>query len=363
MAVNATKDPKTKKWYIQFRYTDWTGQTKKSCKRGFSTKRAAEEWYANFLSKQNADITMTFGDLVDIYFSDLGTRLRENTLRNKHYLVDLKILPYFKEKRICDITAVDIRKWQAELMAQNFKPTYLRSIQNQITAIFNYAVKYYNLPHNPCHKAGGMGKNKAEEMNFWTTDEFNVFIKCIADNPMSYAIFNTFFWCGLRLGELLALTPSDIDFIEKTLRINKSYQRLGTEDVITEPKTPKSKRVISLPEFLCKILKEYIDKLYSIDDNNRLFQTNKSFITRELKRGCELSGVKHIRIHDLRHSHCALLLEMGIPPLEVAERLGHEKVETTMEVYAHIYPDKQRKLSDKLQTLYQNMKEDINDGQ
>lgn len=223
-------------------------------------------------------------------------------------------------------------------------------------------MKYYDLRSNPCAKAGAIGKNKADEMSFWTKDEFTQFVECIADKPMAYAAYNTLFWTGLRIGELMALTPADIAFTAKTLTVNKSYQRIEDRDVITPPKTPKSNRTISIPDFLCDLLKEYCDSLYGISNKDRIFPFTKHYLHHEMKRGCEKSGVKKIRLHDIRHSHCALLYELGIPPLEIAERLGHERVETTMQVYAHLYPNKQEKLSAKLEELMKKEDDDNNDG-
>lgn len=352
MANSATKDPKTGKWLVQFRYTDWTGQSKKTTKRGFDTKREAEEWLRNFLTAKAADVDMTFGNLVDLYFDDLGRRLREYTLRNKHYLIDGKILPYFKDKSISKITSADVRKWQAEILSQGYADTYVRSVYNQLNAIFNYAVTFYNLRENPCHKAGSIGKKNADEMLYWTKDEFDTFIIAVSDKPTSKIIFTTLFWTGLREGELLALTPADIDFENLTLSVTKSYQRLEKKDIITDPKTPKSKRVISIPQFLVAELKEYITSIYGIKRNQRIFPVTKHYLSHEMKRGCNASGVKRIRIHDLRHSHCALLFSFGVTPLEAAERLGHDDPKTTLRIYAHVYPDSGKRISDKLNQLY-----------
>ena len=240
-----------------------------------------------------------------------------------------------------------------ELISQGYSPTYLRTINNQLTAIFNYAVKYYDLKSNPCRKAGGMGKNKTDEMKFWTKEEFSQFADAVMDKQKSYVAFMTLFWTGMRLGELLALTPADVDFENKTINISKSYQRIDGKEVITPPKTPKSKRIITVPDFLLADISDYMNSIYCLESTDRLFQITKYFLEHEMQRGIKNSGVKRIRIHDIRHSHCALLFEMGITPLEVADRLGHERVETTLNVYAHIYPNKQRKLSDKLEKLYQ----------
>lgn len=351
--MKAEKDPKSGKWLIQYRYTDWQGNRKKSTKRGFTTKREAEEWLRNFLVTQQADFNMLFEDFLKIYYADMETRLREHTMRTKKYIIDLKVLPYFGKLKMNEITAPDIRKWQNELIKQGYAQTYLKTINNQVAALFNYAVKYYDLPSNPCRKAGSMGKSNAEEMHFWTRDEFSKFIDAVMDKHQSYTAFMILYWTGIRLGELLALTVGDVDFDKRTISISKSYQRISGKDIITEPKTPKSKRVIIIPQFLVIDLQDYIGGLYGVQKGDRLFPVTKYYLEHEMKRGIKESGVKRIRLHDLRHSHSSMLIEMGFSPLEIADRLGHEKIETTLNTYSHLYPNKQEKLADRLDTEYQ----------
>lgn len=350
--MKAEKDKKTGKWLIQYRYTDWQGKRRKSTKRGFATKREAEEWLRNFLITQKADFDMKFEDFWKMYRADMETRLREHTMRTKKYIVELKILPYFGNKRVNDITAADIRQWQNELIKMGYSPTYLKTINNQLSAIFNYAVRYYDLKSNPCAKAGSMGKSKAEEMDFWTGEEFRKFIDSVMNKRLSYMAFMTLYWTGMRMGELLALNPKDVDLEKKTISITKSYQRLGKKDVITPPKTPKSKRVITIPEFLAADIKDYMDSLYDLQEDDRLFPITKYYLEHEMQRGIKESGVKRIRVHDLRHSHASMLIELGFSPLEIANRLGHEKVETTLNTYAHLYPNKQTKLAERLDSEY-----------
>ena len=350
--MKAEKDKKTGKWLIQYRYTDWQGKRRKSTKRGFATKREAEEWLRNFLITQKADFDMKFADFWKMYCADMETRLREHTMRTKKYIVELKILPYFGNKRVNDITAADIRQWQNELIKMGYSPTYLKTINNQLSAIFNYAVRYYDLKSNPCAKAGSMGKSKAEEMDFWTGEEFRKFIDSVMNKRLSYMAFMTLYWTGMRLGELLALNPKDVDLEKRIITITKSYQRLGKKDVITPPKTPKSKRVITIPEFLVADIKNYIDSLYELQENDRLFPITKYYLEHEMQREIKESGVKRIRVHDLRHSHASMLIELGFSPLEIANRLGHEKVETTLNTYAHLYPNKQTKLAERLDSEY-----------
>ena len=345
--MKAEKDKKTGKWLIQYRYTDWQGKRRKSTKRGFATKREAEEWLRNFLITQKADFDMKFADFWKMYCADMETRLREHTMRTKKYIVELKILLYFGNKRVNDITAADIRQWQNELIKMGYSPTYLKTINNQLSAIFNYVVRYYDLKSNPCAKAGSMGKSKAEEMDFWTGEEFRRFIDSVMNKRLSYMAFMTLYWTGMRLGELLALTLADFNFETHTLRINKSYQRLHREDVITPPKTLKSNRTIKMPQFLCDEMQDYLKMLYEPKEDERIFTISKSYLHHEMNRGAKISGVKRIRVHDLRHSHVSLLINMGFTVLAIADRMEHESIDITYR-YAHLFPSEQIQMAEQL---------------
>lgn len=92
--------------------------------------------------------------------------------------------------------------------------------------------------------AGALGQYDSDAMLFWTKEEYMKFIPTMANKTYSYMAFELLYWCGIRLGELRALTPADIDFETNTLSITKSYQRIKGEDVITKPKTKKSKESV-----------------------------------------------------------------------------------------------------------------------
>lgn len=340
------KDTEKNTWYTQFYYQTWTGERKKKFKRGFIRKKEAQDFEREFLEKQQTNPDMTFGVLTDLYLDDLGNRLKLNTMETKRYIINLKILPYFKDKPLNSIKPTDIRKWQNVLLNMGYSETYLKTVNNQIVAILNYAVRYYGLKENPCHKAGSMGKKNADEMLFWMPSEFDQFIVAVKDKPLSHMAFKVLFWTGIRIGELMALTPSDIDFNNSQLAINKSYQRIKQQDIITVPKTPKSIRVVSIDDELKDDLEEYLKVSYDLEPNDRLFPFTKHYLTHEMRRGCKISGVKKIRLHDLRHSHASLLIELGFSPKLIADRLGHEKIETTMNTYSHLFPNKQSQVAD-----------------
>lgn len=353
--MSVTKDGNTGRWMSQIRVTDWTGNTVHKKKRGFQTKREALQWEQEFLQQATASVGMTFQDFIELYSKDMEQRLKASTMANKRFLIDQKVTPFFGKMKLNEIKPTDIRKWQNELTSyrdengKGYSATYLKTVNNQITAIFNYAVKYYGLKENPCHKAGGMGKKNADEMSFWTKDEFLRFIESMKDRPAAYTIFMTLYYTGMREGELLALTPADIDMQNKTIRICKNYQRLKGRDMITTPKTPKSNRVVTIPQILCDCLTEYMGKCYGLQSDQRLFPFDKSRLYQEMVRGCERSGVKKIRIHDLRHSHAAALIEMNVAPKLLQERLGHERIQTTLDTYGHLYPNAQAEVARQLE--------------
>ena len=190
----ATRDGKT--WRCQFYYEDWQGVRHKKNKRGFKTKAEAEEWERNFRQQQRKDLDINFENFVEIYFADVENRLRESTIKNKRYVFDLKVTPYFKKKKMCEIKTSDIRTWQNELIKQGYAPTYLKSINNQLAALFNYAVRYYDLNDNPCRKAGSIGKSKADDMEFWTKQEFKQFLPSMDKKPEARMAFMLLYWTG-----------------------------------------------------------------------------------------------------------------------------------------------------------------------
>lgn len=206
---------------------------------------------------------------------------------------------------------------------------------------------------NPCGQAGSIGQAKAEEMDYWTYDEYIAFREGIKDKPLAYTCFQVLYWTVMREGELLALTAADIDFTAKQIDINKTYQRLHGEDVITTPKARKSKRKIPIPDFLCKELSEYINTRYMLAPDDRLFPATKHFLSHEMDRGCKKTGVKRIRIHDARHSHASLLISMGENPLIIKERLGHKKIQTTLGTHGHLYPNSNYEVATKLTGIMQ----------
>lgn len=216
----------------------------------------------------------------------------------------------------------------------------------------NYAVDFYNLDKNPCQKAGSIGKSKADAMQIWTLDQYEQFIE-YENKAATKLAFNILYWSGCREGELLALSADDFIFNgidEYKLNISKNYQVVKGVEYILSPKH-ESFRCISIPKFLYEEAMLYAKSLYGYKSNERLFYFTKSHLYTEMRSVSKAANMDYIRVHDLRHSHASLLIEMGFNILIISERLGHDRVQTTWDTYAHLYPDKDKVLATQLDTV------------
>lgn len=243
---------------------------------------------------------------------------------------------------------------------KRYTQTYLKRINNELSALINHAVKYYKLPYNPLHITGSIGQKHADEKQHWTLEQFNEAMAFYDNwdrnshkrvNVQTYKlIFNILFYTGIRLGELLALTGND--FKEGKLSITKSYAKLEGRDIISTPKTKSSIRTISVPNHVIELLNEYIEMIYDYNPNDRLFlHVHKSNISRQLNLIARETNLPHIRTHDLRHSHASLLIKEGVQAKVIQKRLGHKDIQTTLNTYSHLWEGADDEVSDLLNNL------------
>ncbi len=346
-------DEEKKSWYCAFKYRDWRGERKQKKKRGFKLKRDAEKWEREFFSKDSNSPEMTFASLCELYEEDAKVNLREDTYTNRHATIHNKLVPYFGKRITSEITAGDIRKWQNEMKkyrsekGEPYKETYLRSLNAQLSTIFNWGIQFSSLKSNPCKETKQMGKKQADKMQILTIDQFNKTMEQVDARAKKLA-FEVMFWSGLRIGECLALTPGDI-LDSKELSVSKTYHRRNGEDQFGPTKNGKS-RVGPIPNFLYDDIKSYIGALYAIEPTDRIFYFTKSTLNRELSAAEKKAGVPEVRVHDLRHSHAALLVEMGCSIVLVAERLG-DTVKVASDTYSHLYPNKQAEVVEQMNNL------------
>ena len=360
------KDTERGSWYCQFYYEDWTGKRKKKYKRGFRTKKEAQDFESEFKRIASADMDMTLASFVDVYFADKSGELKERSMKNKKYMIDSRVIPYLGNKKMNEVAPADIMAWQNEIRSKNFSESYQRILQNQVTALFTHAQRIYNLSNNPCKKVKKIGRSDVRRLEFWTYEEYQKFIATFEKGTRSYLMFEILFWPGMREGEMLALALEDIDLVNKQIHITKTYYRANKKDIITEPKTDNSVRTIEIPDFLAKEIEDYWRRLYQYPKDERLFPVVAEAVQHTMKRHIVKAGIKKIDVHSLRHSHCAYLIKQGVQPLIIKERLGHKDIKITLNTYGHLYPNEQKKVASLLDNLVSdvefNKKEDAPAG-
>ena len=162
----AYKDQAKGTWYASFYYENWKGEKEKKLKRGFKTKREALEWERTFQQQKASNLDMVFRSFVEVYSKDMEVRLKQNTWLTKKHIIETKLLPAFGGKKMNDIRPSDIIQWQNEMIAYRdekgkpYSETYLKTLHNQLSAIFNHAVRFYELKANPAAKAGARRQGK-----------------------------------------------------------------------------------------------------------------------------------------------------------------------------------------------------------
>lgn len=349
IAMPVYQDKNTKKYYFTCYYSTWQGERKRKVKRGFELARDAKDAEREFLSqyKNNADIT--FSALYDIYINDCKARLKPSTIGSKLFIYNTNIKPYFNKQIISEITPAQVRKWQNIILAQ-YSPTTAKQYHGQLSAVFNFACKFYGLPKNPANIAGSIGASKADSVKYWTLEQFNKFIEY--PMPLRYkAIYTVLFFSGLRIGELLALTLADYNADAATISVNKTLVYVKGKYILQTPKTKKSVRKLTLPKRATSVLDEYINTLYEPKKSDVIFFIRRHTLLMKLKRVAEKIGLPIIRVHDLRHSHASLLINNNVNIKAISERLGHEDINTTLNTYSHIYATQHSNIADLLDKL------------
>ena len=353
------------KWMTKFNYEDpRTGKILTEYKRGFESKREAKEYEEEFMEKLEIEIgkkdplyERTFEDVFHEYLaSHKREDIKESTLETKFNIFEKHIFPTFRNMLISSITDDDIADWQNKIKSatmsngKHFSDSYLRTIQSQLNSILNYANSKGYLHQNPLADIKNMGI-KDKRVEFWSAEEYERFAYCAMNVPEYYYAYEVLYWCGLREGEMFALTPMDIDLSQGIISVTKTYQRVNGHEVISTPKTPSSVRKVSMPAFLCDELQEYMDMLYDLAPNERIFKMTKSNLSKNFHNLSNEAGLRRITIHGLRHSHVSLLISKKYDIFEVSKRIGHKSIKTTQDIYGHLFDDVQRTIANDLDDI------------
>lgn len=361
---------------VRFRWINEKGEEEHKRLSGtppWNTQNAAQKGYEQWITehpshpKANTS-TLDFSALSAEYKTHIRLNVKESSYTAIVQRFDKYILPVFSKRKVTDITAADLIKWQNDLTDKGFSLKYKNSIRSSFTGFYNY-LKIYNV-NNPFAFVKGFKRNKQakREMLYWTEEEFTQFISVVNDFRFK-CVFIFLYLTGCRKGEACALKWRDINFEKATVNINKNLTRatdtnravnegeiLSNNYRITTPKTENSYRQILLPDSLVETLKE----LHNISSSDFVFGINGNFLPFQtlqhaFERYIKISGVKSIRIHDLRHSHVSLLINKGDNQLStiyiIAARLGDD-VEMVFKTYGHLFPSSQKDIIQKLNIIF-----------
>lgn len=353
MGIYKYETKKGARWRVVDSYKDRLGNVVKIHQRGFETKKEAKKWLDDYITEMNAycgsatdALNLTLNEFYEkIYLVKRQDDIREHTVSTKNNIFYKKISPYLGKLRIREIKKGQIEAWQNELKAlrkpdgTEYSSQYLRTINNQLIAIFNFVQDEfkYSTPYNKKLRSFG-SKENAKAVKIWTCEEYERFMLEI-DDDLYYIAFQILFWGGLRVGELLALYYRDFDFNNFTLNITKSYQRLKGKDIISPPKTRKSVRTVGFLESDMQEFKEVFKRIYHLQTDSRVFESiTKAKLRRKLNNYAKRAGLEPITIHGFRHSHVSFLINEGYTTFQIADRVGHSDGEIT-EIYSHLYPE------------------------
>ncbi|PEO03335.1 site-specific integrase [Bacillus cereus] len=337
------KDKERGTYFFVVRVRQFDGTQKQVKRRGFKTKKEAREAEAKMLVEKETNSNLTFAQVADSYFDWYCQRRKESSIVTIRNVIYNHLVPEFGKIKIDHILPKHIMNYQNKVI-DTYSAKHLKKIHAVLSAIFNFSIKFHGLTNNPARITGNFEKESNKRMNFWEFDEFKQFIS-IVDELLYKAFFSTLYYSGARKGELLALTWEDINSSDKTIDINKTEFERKT----TKPKTKASNRVIMLPtcciQLLEELKKEY-SKKFPVKNNYVVFgnfynSIAISTLRRNYQKYLKLAGVQPILLHEFRHSHASYLINKGVSPLVVAQRLGHSNVSTTLNTYSHLYPSKQ----------------------
>lgn len=343
-------------------YNPVTGKQIQKYKSGFRTKKEAKEAYSKLLLASAEELAMekeqpTFKSFIEeVYLPWYKTQVKESTYKNRYNTIQ-KHFAYFYRKKVDEIEPIHVQTWQLKL-AEEYSPNYVRIVQGMLSVAFDRAIILGLCKKNPARMVGNV-KTKKINVDFWTLEEFQKVISLLYKGDYyEHYLFISFwllFMTGMRIGEAAALQWDDIDFETGLLCITKTlYYKSMDEYKFVDPKTQASKRTIVIDDDTIRELKEWKEVQQKVLKNCNFVisysgvPTSKHTLPRALRKLSELAGVHRIKIHALRHSHASLLISMEENPLIIKDRLGHEKIQTTLGTYGHLYPNSNFEVAKKL---------------
>jgi integrase len=294
----------------------------------------------------------TFSEVYLMWFDNYKNTVKGSTLVRTSRIFKNHLLPQFGKQKIKTIKPIQVQEYVNSLSKQIKS---WNKIIMQLNVIFVYAYKMRIIKENPLEFVIKPKNRPTQEntVNYYTKEELKTFLSCAKTTLPThwYLFFHLLAYTGLRRGEALALTWGDVDFKERTLKINKTVSRNAKNiSTVLTTKTEAGERIIDLDSVTTYKLKQWWYK--NKNQKYVFFNSKGSFITpsqpiRFLKKVSNTHGIKYISPHGFRHTHCSMLFASGVSIPQVQKRMGHTDVKTTMNIYNHVYREEEKEVVNK----------------
>ena len=288
------------------------------------------------------------GFLRDEWLPAVRAKIRPTTYVGYEGHVRRYLIPGLGDRALDEIVPSDLNRLYAQLLTK-LRPATVRGIHATIRSALRDAVKWGLLEHNPAERADPP-KQAHGEMTVWSAAELSTFLETVRDHSL-YPLWVTLAMTGLRRGEALGLRWTDVDLERRQLQIRQTLLQAGSQVLVGKPKTARGRRVVVIDERTAAVLDQmprFGELVFCHHDGRNLHpgEVTKVFLTL-----VDASGLRRIRLHDLRHTHATLALQAGVHPKIVSERLGHSSIAFTLEVYSHALPTLQVEAAAKIAAL------------
>ena len=343
--------------YVIYNDPDTGKEKKKSfygkAKYGQDAKRKMNEFIMKIEAGDYSDVSkVTVEGWLNKFLEVYCAHLAETTKEGYGNYIFNHIVPVLGKLKLSDIKPLHIQRFYNDEREKNFSETTILQEHRILHKAFKKAVGDGLISKNPCD---GVDAPSPEDFNpnVYTEEQFALLLNKLKGQRME-AIVLIAGMCGLRRGELLGLTWQDVDLDNGIIRIKRNVVPTSKGNITKKPKTKKSMREFSIPSSIIPRLKQLrgIGKIFTRLDGK---EYNPGSVSRMFKEFLEKNGLPHIRLHDLRHFNCTMMLKYGVSDKEAQERSGHSNP-NMLRKYQHILDDMDKDSADKLNNVLKVVK-------
>ncbi|MBN6889149.1 integrase [Cytobacillus horneckiae] len=349
--------------YYQYRFhtrDPLTNERKEISKGGFEKKKDAEKALAQAITEYENGLltsnkTVLFKDLIKIWYEEKEETVRSSTLYSYKRAIEARIRPKFDNVDIKNIKPMHIHNFYQDLKKQGLSTKYISYVGVVLGNIMNKAVEMEFILSNPVKKTKKPKIQKKKQLS-WTREETLLFLEKIQIKTKYFLTYHMAFYTGMRVGEILGLHWEDIDFEAKMIHVNHTITMQEGEYVIGPVKTDSSDRWIPIGDYLINMLKDHKEKSPYTNDTLVFCTKNKKIVSpftlrTNLKSLSKELGIPEIRFHDIRRTHTTILIDEGVSPKVVSQRLGHSDVSITLNIYTDVFDERQAEASQKIDDI------------